>query len=156
MLLWWYDLIRVDKIFQYAFTIKTEIFPAFQRKHIFLLWFEIAHVLFLLITPNNNMFLCWNGNLQSWRRVIFWMKEKDVHSKLYVRAAIKKNPLKPVLSFKSDARLRSKAHPGNQAQASRAQAQWGQNQYCTTETRFWYREPKLRSNFWIRADFYKL
>ena len=114
-------------------------------------WFEIAHVLFLLITPNNNMFLCWNGNLQSWRRVIFWMKEKDVHSKLYVRAAIKKNPLKPVLSFKSDARLRSKAHPGNQAQA-----QWGQNQYCTTETRFWYREPKLRSNFWIRADFYKL
>ena len=54
------------------------------------------------------------------------MKEKDVHSKLYVRAAIKKNPLKPVLSFKSDARLRSKAHPGNQAQASRALAQWGQ------------------------------
>ena len=53
------------------------------------------------------------------------MKEKDVHSKLYVRAAIKKNPLKPVLSFKSDARLRSKAHPGNQAQASRAQAQCG-------------------------------
>ena len=44
------------------------------------------------------------------------MKEKDVHSKLYVRAAIKKNPLKPVLSFKSDARLRSKAHPGNQAE----------------------------------------
>ena len=54
------------------------------------------------------------------------MKEKDVHSKLYVRAAIKKNPLKPVLSFKSDARLRSKAHPGNQAQA---EAKWGQNHY---------------------------